>query len=117
MKYIIPLLLGFSLYYYCKQSTKSTTCQLIMLTAIGFVLYSIFAQSEMFMFEVTPWKKTCLFGPRSDHCCPRGWHGQNVMFEYTNDADRLNNCNKTAEQMMMSSEGYKEGYTGGCGCG
>lgn len=111
-------LLGTALYLNCKQSTNSTLCKVIMFASIWFVLYTIFAQNEMFLLEITPWKKTCLDENPSECCCPRGFNGQDVMFEYTNDADRLKCGNLTAQQMMSSSPAHRvENFSsGGCGC-
>ena len=114
---LIFVLLGTALCYSCKQSTKSTICQLIMTASIGFVLYTIFAQNEMFSLEITPWKKTCLDNDPSECCCPRGFNGQDVYFEYTNDADRLKcGANKKTAQEMMSQPDTVENFSGGCGC-
>jgi hypothetical protein len=120
---IVFALIGYALYYYCKQSTNNTMCQLVMLGAIGFVIYSLFSTSEMFTVEIPAWKKTCTNNDgRSECCCPNGFNGQDVTFEYTNDADRLK-CQKTAQEMMAGGPGglvvnQIESYTGGgCGCG
>jgi hypothetical protein len=48
-----------------------------------------------FHFEVSPSKKTCLFGQgaeRSAVCCDRGFYGGKVHFEYTGDEERMNRC-------------------------
>ena len=47
---------------------------------------------EMFHFEVSPWKKTCLFSHphRCQGCCMPGFNGRPINFEYTGDAERMN---------------------------
>lgn len=119
---LIFVLLGITLYWNCTQSTNSTLCKLVMFGAIWFVLYTIFAQSETFSVEITPWKKTCLDDDPSECCCPRGFNGQDTYFEYTSDADRLKcsamtNRNTTAQQMMARQMNRVEHFSSGSGCG
>jgi hypothetical protein len=69
---------------------------LIGAVLVGILLvFLYFVKVENFHFEVSPWKNNCL---RSDavtqcaKCCPKGFFGQNVNFEYISDTDRLNQC-------------------------
>lgn len=91
-----------------------------MWISVGVLLYSILQKTEQ--FEITPWKKTCLDDNPSPCCCPAGFNGRHIQFEYTDDADRLKCGNNsrpiTAKEMMSQPDStVQENYTSGCGCG
>jgi len=61
------------------------------------ILYTNFSgTNELFHFEVTPWKQTCLndHPGRCNGCCLPGYNGQAVNFAYTGDSVR-HSCNPT----------------------
>jgi len=72
-------------------SSSTSYLPFLLLAVSGLVGYYIFRR-EMFHFQVTPWKTTCLRAPskRCPQCCRAGFNGQPVHFEYTFDAERMN---------------------------
>lgn len=64
----------------------------IFLSLLGIYLYTILFTNELFHFEVTPWKKTCLQSHpnRCPGCCLPGFNGKPINFEYTGDEERMN---------------------------
>ncbi len=63
-------------------------------TLVLWLIYSNFIadSAELFHFEVSPWKTTCLndAGKRCPGCCLPGFNGQAINFEYTGDEERMN---------------------------
>lgn len=124
MNILITIALIALLFYYCNKSTDNSMCKLVMWISVGVLFYSILAKPEG--FEITPWKKTCLNNDPSPCCCPAGFHGRRIGFEYSDDAERLQCGNTqpiTANQMMalqstlQTQSDFQENFESGCGCG
>lgn len=70
---------------------RETLLRAVFLTLTYFLFHQLVMGVEGFLFEVTPWKKTCLLDRehRSPKCCAAGYNGQPIGFEYTGDHDRM----------------------------
>lgn len=92
--FVILLFVVFGIvYYYLEMFVHPETPKkpvMIKSAILAFILSLLyyFSGRAYFHFEVTPWKKECLKsgGP---NCCPSGFSGMNVGFNYTNDQQRL----------------------------
>lgn len=88
--------------YNCnKRNLKYVYGVLIVVFLLSTVL-NLMNSFEGFLFEVTPWKKTCLNDrrQRSCKCCVPGFNGQKISFEYTDDRERLQ-CGVDNEKAMI----------------
>jgi hypothetical protein len=78
------------------QPQKSNEQHMVTSLFVAIIAYivMVFYYKEQFHFEVTPYKKTCIYDDRwkCPQCCPPGFNGMNVGFEYTSDTDRMNEC-------------------------
>jgi hypothetical protein len=85
-------------FYLLNQSQKSTIQKVAESWVMAWIVVWIALQlapadqKESFFFQVTPWKRTCggLRQYRCPQCCPRGFPGIPVGFEYTGDRERMN---------------------------
>lgn len=71
---------------------RETLLRVIFLTLVYFLLHQLVLGTEEFIFQVTPWKKTCLQSHpnRCQGCCLPGFNGQPIQFHYTGDKKRMN---------------------------
>ena len=78
------------------QPQKSNEQHMVTSLIIAILAYIVmfFYYKEQFHFEVTPYKKSCILDNRwrCPQCCPPGFNGMNIGFEYTSDTDRMNEC-------------------------
>ena len=79
-----------------KQLQPQQTQQNHMITAFLISVIASFTlasyNNELFHFEVTPYNKTCISNDRCPQCCPPGFNGMRIGFEYSSDEERMNNC-------------------------
>ena len=88
--FIFFVIFVYSIYSIAFPHDKSGFQKALLVGLVGVLVLSCMDSPEMFHFEVTPWKKTCLSDHPCPQCCSSGFHGQPVEFEYTSDADRMN---------------------------
>lgn len=95
--------------------TKRTYVSVIVISILFFILYKNNVK-ENFHFEVTPWKKTCLSTAypndtpdsnfRCKTCCPYGYNGLNVRFDYASDKERLECGQRDCSKLKNNPNDY-----------
>lgn len=103
--------------YVAKQPKENKTyASIVVISLILFIIYQMVQTREGFHFEVTPWKTGCLgtqfphespaSSPRCAKCCPHGYRGMNIGFEYASDKERLECGDRECSKLKNNPDDY-----------